>query len=358
YPVQTYVLEYNEAIIREAILRELSRGGQVFFVYNRVETIIDMQREISKLVPEARIIIAHGQMDEEELEDAIISFINGDADILLCTTIIETGIDMPNVNTLIVYDADRMGLSQLYQLRGRVGRSNRIAYAYFTYKKDKVLSEAAEKRLKAIKEFTEFGSGFKIAMRDLEIRGAGSLFGTKQHGHLAAVGYDMYCKLLDEAVRELKGDIKEEDIETQIELKINAFIPSEYIEDEKLKIEVYKKIASIDDNEGKMDMMDELIDRFGDVPKNVENLIEIAYIKALAKKLKIINIKQIDKDVLLYFENADVLSLDNVKELNKKYNNIISFGSVKEPILKIKINKNTELLQILTNILEDFCSLQ
>jgi len=358
YPVQTYVLEYNEAIVREAILREISRGGQVFFVYNRVETIIDMQREISKLVPEARIIIAHGQMNEEELEDAIISFINGDAEILLCTTIIETGIDMPNVNTLIVYDADRMGLSQLYQLRGRVGRSNRIAYAYFTYKKDKVLSEAAEKRLKAIKEFTEFGSGFKIAMRDLEIRGAGSLFGTKQHGHLAAVGYDMYCKLLDEAVRELKGEVKEEEIETQIELQINAFIPSEYIEDEKLKIEVYKKIASIFDYESKMDIIDELIDRFGDVPKNVENLIQVAYIKALARKLKITNVKQIDKDVFLHFKNADVLSLELLKELNMKYNNIISFGSVKEPILKIKINKNSELLQVLTNIMEDFCSLQ
>ncbi|WP_057978588.1 transcription-repair coupling factor [Caloramator mitchellensis] len=358
YPVQTYVLEYNEQIIREAIVREISRGGQVFFVYNRVETMKDMQIELSRLVPEVKIIMAHGQMDEEELEEAILNYANGEGDVLLCTTIIETGIDMPNVNTLIVYDADRMGLSQLYQLRGRVGRSNRIAYAYFTYRKDKVLTEVAEKRLKAIKEFTEFGSGFKIAMRDLEIRGAGSLFGTKQHGHLAAVGYDMYCKLLEEAVHELKGDIKQETIDTQIELQINAYIPTEYIEDEKLKIEVYKKIASIENQEDKLDIVDELIDRFGDIPKPLDNLIEVAFIKSIAKTLKIASIKQFDKDVMLYFKDADLLKIDFIRELNLKFNNIISFGSTKEPVLRVKINKQSEILNILRDVLEHFACLQ
>lgn len=358
YPVQTFVLEYNDFVIRDAIVRELSRGGQVFFVYNRVETIRDMQIYLQNLVEDARVSIAHGKMDEDELEQVILDFVSGEADILLCTTIIETGIDMPNVNTLIVYDADKMGLSQLYQLRGRVGRSNRLAYAYFTYRKDKILSEVAEKRLKAIKEFTEFGSGFKIAMRDLEIRGAGNLLGTRQHGHMMAVGYDLYCKLLEEAVREIKGE-ESEDIETSIELLVNAHIPDNYISDEKIKIEIYKKIAAITSMDDKQDIEDELIDRFADIPKPVENLIMISYIKSIAKQLKIINIKQHQKEVWLYFKDSRFMDFDSIKILNDKFNNIIGYASIKEPILKIKMNKysNNQILSVIKDILEELKNL-
>lgn len=358
YPVQTYVLEYNDFIIRDAILREMSRGGQVFFVYNRVDTIKDMQIYLQKLVEGARILVAHGQMSEHELEQVILDFISGEADILLCTTIIETGIDMPNVNTLIVYDADKMGLSQLYQLRGRVGRSNRLAYAYFTYRKDKILSEVAEKRLKAIKEFTEFGSGFKIAMRDLEIRGAGNLLGTKQHGHMMAVGYDLYCKLLEEAVKEIKGEVTEE-IETSIDILVNAYIPDDYIKDEKIKIEVYKKIAAITSVEDKQDIEDELIDRFSDIPKPVENLIMIAYIKSIAKELKITNIKQHQKDILLYFKDSRYIEVEKIKDINSKFNNIVSYASVKEPILRIKVSQypSNQILYIIKDLLEELKNL-
>lgn len=354
YPVQTYVMEYNEGIIRDAIIREISRGGQVFFVYNRVETIKDMQISLSRLVPEAKIVVAHGQMDEKELEEVILSFIQGEGDILLCTTIIETGIDIPNVNTLIVYDADRMGLSQLYQLRGRVGRSNRLAYAYFTYRRDKVLTEVAEKRLKAIKEFTEFGSGFKIAMRDLEIRGAGNLLGTQQHGHMAAVGYDLYCKLLEEAVRELKGEEKEEYIETSIELTVNAYIPDDYIDDEMLKIEIYKKIASIENLEDKMDIEEELIDRFGEPPRPLESLINIAYIKAIARKLKVLTIKQVDRDIFLHFKDGEYIGLETIRQLNEKFQGRISYSSKENSIIKIKSGSTgaSEVLKILKDILE------
>jgi transcription-repair coupling factor (superfamily II helicase) len=318
-----------------------------------------MQITISRLVPEARIVIGHGQMNEKELEEVIMDFVSGEGDILLCTTIIESGLDMPNVNTLIVYDADRMGLSQLYQLRGRVGRSSRLAYAYFTYRRDKILSETAEKRLKAIKEFTEFGSGFKIAMRDLEIRGAGNLLGTQQHGHMASVGYDMYCRLLEESVREIKGDIKEEYIETTIEIPINAYIPSEYIEDEMLKIEIYKKIASISNNEEKMDIEEEIIDRFGDVPKALENLINIAYIKALAQRAKILSIRQLNKDILIGFKNSQVIDIETVRKMNERFNNIITYGSISQPVIKLKLANanNNEAVKILKELMEYLDSL-
>lgn len=357
YPVQTYVMEYNDGIIRDAVIREMSRGGQVFFVYNRVETIKDMQLSLSRLVPEAKIIIAHGQMNEKELEEVIMQFISGEGDILLCTTIIETGIDMPNVNTLIVYDADRMGLSQLYQLRGRVGRSNRLAYAYFTYKRDKILSETAEKRLKAIKEFTEFGSGFKIAMRDLEIRGAGNLLGTQQHGHMAAVGYDLYCQMLEEAVKELTGDEKEEYIETTVEISINAYIPDDYIEDEVQKIETYKKIASIENMDEKMDIEEELVDRFGDIPKPLENLINIAYIRAIAKGLRIIGIKQSGKDVLIRFKDGNLIDIEKIKSLNKKMGENISFASTSQPILKLKTGSR-DVIKLVRVFIEEIAGLQ
>lgn len=359
FPVQTYVMEYNDGIIRDSIIREMSRGGQAFFVYNRVETILDMKAALSRLVPEARIVVAHGQMDEKELEDVILGFIGGEGDVLLCTTIIETGIDIPNVNTLIVYDADRMGLSQLYQLRGRVGRSNRLAYAYFTYRKDKILTEVAEKRLKAIKEFTEFGSGFKIAMRDLEIRGAGNLIGTQQHGHMAAVGYDLYCKLLEEAVREVRGQESEEYIETSIELSVNAYIPEDYIQDEVLKIEIYKKIASIESIEDKMDIEEEATDRFGDIPKPLENLVNIAYMKAIARKLRIESIKQIGREAYLYFTSGEHIGVEAVRSANEKMNNILTYGSTSKPVLKVRLGNASggEIIKLLKEIMEYLVSL-
>lgn len=359
YPVQTYVMEYNEGLIRDSIIREISRGGQVFFVYNRVETIKDMQLALSKLVPEARIVIAHGQMDEKELESVMLDFVSGEGDILLCTTIIETGIDMPNVNTLIVYDADRMGLSQLYQLRGRVGRSSRLAYAYFTYRKDKVLTEVAEKRLKAIKEFTEFGSGFKIAIRDLEIRGAGNLLGTQQHGHIAAVGYDLYCKLLSEAVNELKGEVPVEDIETQIDLPVNAYVPDNFIEDEVLKIEIYKKIASIQSKDDKMDIEDEITDRFGDMPSPLINLIEIAYIKSFAKKYRITSIKEVGFDIILGFGSSGYIDMGTIRELNARMNNSVIYMNSAVPSIKIKMQiiNEKDPIKILIEFMENMAGL-
>ena len=228
-PVQTYVVEYNDALIRDAIMREVHRGGQIYFVYNRVRSMERMAERLRKLVPEAKIRMAHGQMSESVLEQVMLDFYDKKFDVLICSTIIESGLDIPNANTVIVYDADYYGLSQLYQLRGRVGRSNRLAYAYLTYRKDKILSEVAEKRLRAIKEFTEFGAGFKIAMRDLEIRGAGNILGPQQHGHMAAVGYELYCKLLDEAVKKLKGEETKETVDVTIDIKVNAYIDNDYI---------------------------------------------------------------------------------------------------------------------------------
>ena len=275
FPVQTYVMEYNGEVIKEAINREIARNGQVFYLYNRVRSINVKAAEIKNMVPDARVAVAHGQMNETELEDIMFRFINGEFDVLVCTVIIESGLDMPNVNTIIVEDSDRMGLAQLYQLRGRVGRSNRMAYAYITYKKDKVLSEIAEKRLQAIKEFTEFGSGFKIAMRDLQIRGAGNLLGAQQHGHIDLVGYDMYCRLLSEAVNELKGNSIEEEVEISIDVNLSAYIDNNYIDSENEKIDMYKKIASIQDENDVLDVEDELMDRYGNIPVPVSNLIKI-----------------------------------------------------------------------------------
>lgn len=292
HPIMTYVTEAREGIILDAIEREMARGGQVFFVYNRVETIDKMAGLIKRLVPEARIAVAHGQMSPGKLEDIMVDFLEKEYDILLCTTIIETGMDISNANTMIVYDADKMGLSQLYQLRGRVGRSARQAYAYFMYQKDKVLTEISEKRLKAIKEFTEFGSGFKIAMRDLEIRGAGNILGERQHGHMAEIGYDLYVKMLDEAVRTLQGQQIQENPETEIDLDVSAYIPDSYIDDEMTKMEMYKKIAFIENKEDLYEMEEEIEDRFSDIPEPTRNLLRIAYIKSMASKLGIVKIKQ------------------------------------------------------------------
>jgi transcription-repair coupling factor (superfamily II helicase) len=267
FPVQTYVMEYNGSLVREAIERELARDGQVYFLYNRVEDIERKAEEISMLVPDARVAYAHGQMTENELESVMLGFLAGDYDVLVSTTIIETGVDIPNVNTLIVFDADKMGLSQLYQLRGRVGRSNRVAYAYFTYRKDKVLTEVAEKRLQAIKEFTELGSGFKIAMRDLSIRGAGNLLGSQQHGFIDSVGFDLYSQMLKEAIEERKSELKTDVRPTvEIDLEIDAYIPDTYIKDGHQKIEMYKRFRGIVDLEDIEELREEMLDRFGEYP--------------------------------------------------------------------------------------------
>ena len=282
-PIQTYVMEYNEEMVREAIHREMARGGQVYYVYNRVNDIVEVTNRIASLVPEATVVFAHGQMKEHELERIMLDFINGEIDVLVSTTIIETGLDIPNANTMIVHDADHMGLSQLYQLRGRVGRSNRTAYAFLMYRRDKLLKEDAEKRLQAIREFTELGSGIKIAMRDLEIRGAGNVLGAEQHGHMEAVGYDLYCKLLNQAVRAIQGVAKEEEAyETVVDCDINAYIPSSYIKNEYQKLDIYKRISSIENEDEYMDMQDELMDRFGEIPRAVENLLRIAALKGMA----------------------------------------------------------------------------
>lgn len=306
-PIQTYVMEYNDEMVREAIERELSRGGQVYYVYNRVNDIADVAGRLQQLLPEANISFAHGQMRERELEDIMYDFINGDIDVLVSTTIIETGLDIPNANTMIIQDADRFGLSQLYQLRGRVGRSNRMAYAFLLYRRDKLLKEVAEKRLAAIREFTDLGSGIKIAMRDLEIRGAGNLLGEAQSGHMEAVGYDMYCKMLNEAVLKLKGEGEEENFTTTIDLNIDAYIPDSYIKNEYQKLDIYKRIAAIENEEEMDDMTEELIDRFGDIPKKVQQLLHIAALKGLAHSAYVTAVEQKGSDIrFTMYERAKI----------------------------------------------------
>lgn len=300
HPVITYVTEARDSIIQDEIEKEISRGGQVFFVYNRVEGIESIADRVRKLVPDARVAVAHGRMSSKVLEDIIISFMQKEIDVLVCTTIIETGMDIANANTMIIYDADNMGLAQLYQLRGRVGRSTRQGYAFLMYERNKNLSEIAEKRLKVIKEFTEFGSGFKIAMRDLEIRGAGDVLGAQQHGHMAVIGYELYVKMLNEAIRKIKGEPEIEEVDVEIDLAVDAYIPDRYIEDEMSKIEMYKKIASIDSKEDMYDIQEELEDRFSDIPKSTQSLLTIAYIKSICKKLKIEKVRQMDN--ILYIK--------------------------------------------------------
>ncbi|GAA4296986.1 transcription-repair coupling factor [Anaerocolumna aminovalerica] len=330
-PIQTYVLEHNDEIIREAINRELARDGQVYYVYNRVNGIDEIAGRIAKLVPEANVSFAHGQMSERELERIMFDFINGEIDVLVSTTIIETGLDISNVNTMIIDDADRLGLSQLYQLRGRVGRSNRTAYAFLMYKRDKMLKEIAEKRLQAIKEFTELGSGFKIAMRDLEIRGAGNLLGAQQSGHMEAVGYDLYCKMLNDAVRTMKGDtVEEETFDTTVDVDMDAFIPATYIKSEFQKLDVYKRIAEIEDEEEFLDMQEELLDRFGDIPSSVNNLLNIALIKSMCHGVYITSMIHKNDQIKLIMYNRAKLKADKFPELIKKY----------QPALKLTMEAN------------------
>ncbi|MDI3280960.1 MAG: transcription-repair coupling factor [Bacillota bacterium] len=298
YPIRTYVVEYSEELVREAILRELHRQGQVYFVYNRVQTIERAAARLQEVVPEARVAVAHGQMEEGRLERVMLDFLAGEFDVLVCSTIIESGLDIPNVNTLIVYDADHLGLAQLYQLRGRVGRSNRVAYAYFTYRRDKILTEEAEKRLQTIKDFTELGSGFKIALRDLEIRGAGNILGPEQHGFIASVGFDLYNRLLEEAIRERKGEVKPELPQPVIDLPVDAYLPDEYVADPRQKMEIYRKIARLESREEAMDLADELVDRFGSPPEPVAALLAVARIKSLARRLGVASLS-LEKNGLL-----------------------------------------------------------
>ncbi len=326
-PIQTFVCEYNEEMVREAISRELARGGQVYYVYNRVNTIGDVTAQVAALVPEAAVAFAHGQMKEHELEKIMLDFINGEIDVLVSTTIIETGLDIPNVNTMIIHDSDNMGLSQLYQLRGRVGRSNRTAYAFLMYKRDKVLKEVAEKRLEAIREFTDLGSGFKIAMRDLEIRGAGNLLGVHQHGHMEAVGYDLYCKMLNEAVQGLKGIKVAEDFPTLIDLDVDAFIPPSYIMNEVQKLDIYKRIAGIESVKERDDMKDELLDRFGEIPKSVDNLLRIALIRVAAHKLYMTEIKGKNERILFTFHPNAALDPAGIPGLLKVHGKDLAFTS-------------------------------
>ncbi|MBO5278355.1 MAG: transcription-repair coupling factor [Lachnospiraceae bacterium] len=330
-PIQTYVCEHNDEMIREAINRELARGGQVYYVYNRVNNIDEIADYVAKLVPEANVAFAHGQMKEHQLEKIMYAFINGEIDVLVSTTIIETGLDISNVNTMIIHDADQLGLSQLYQLRGRVGRSNRTAYAFLMYRRNKMLKEVAEKRLAAIREFTDLGSGFKIAMRDLEIRGAGNILGAEQHGHMEAVGYDLYCKMLNEAVKSLQGIEVPKDFETTIDMDINAYIPSSYIKNEALKLDIYKRIAAIETMDEYADMQDELIDRFGTMPKSVENLLSIAYLKATAHALDITDIKANRNEMkLVMYENAAV-DVARIPEFLAEFKNRLNFKPAKPP---------------------------
>ncbi|MPM13827.1 Transcription-repair-coupling factor [bioreactor metagenome] len=321
HPVITYVTEAKESVIQDEIERELGRGGQVFFIYNRVEHIEEMASMIQRLVPDARVAVAHGRMTSKALENIILGFLNKEFDILVCTTIVETGMDISNANTMIIYDADKMGLAQLYQLRGRVGRSSRQGYAYLMYEKDKVLSEIAEKRLKAIREFSEFGSGFKIAMRDLEIRGAGNILGSQQHGHMAVIGYDLYVKMLNDAIRKVKGELIVEEVEVEIDLSVNAYIPDYYIDDELIKLEMYKKIACIENKDDLAEVQYELEDRFSDIPKPVETLLNIAYIKSMCKKLKIEKVRQNKDEIILSpltrYKTKETIGYKIVKELEE-----------------------------------------
>ena len=344
-PVQTYVLQYDEDVIKEAIIKELERNGQVFYLFNNVEGIAKKANEIANLVPEAEVSFANGQMTGKEIEEIMFDFINKKTNVLVCTTILESGIDIPNANTIIVENADRLGLAQLYQIRGRVGRSDKQAYAYITYKPDKMLSEVADKRLKAIKEFTEFGSGFKIAMRDLEIRGAGSLLGEIQHGHMEQVGYEMYCKLLDEVIKEMQGIEVQEEIDVQIDLNISCYIPDEYISDSSQKIEVYQDIALCRTEKDITNVIDELIDRYGNMPKELENLLEIARIKEMCRQFNILKISKKNGAFVFYFD-ANKFDFSIVDSLISKYGNLVSFSPGKEPYITLKSKTITDLEQL------------
>lgn len=357
-PIQTYVMEYNDEMVREAIEREFARQGQVYYVYNRVEDIAEITGHIQKLVPDVTVEYAHGQMKEHQLERIMYDFINGEIDVLVSTTIIETGLDISNVNTMIIHDADHLGLSQLYQLRGRVGRSNRMAYAFLLYRRDKLLREVAEKRLAAIREFTDLGSGFKIAMRDLEIRGAGNLLGAEQHGHMEAVGYDLYCKMLNEAVKHLKGEMEEETFNTTMDLNVDAYIPDSYIPNEYQKLDIYKRVAAIENEEEMEDMLEELIDRFGDIPKKVETLLAVASLKAIAHSAYVTAVEQKgERFTFSMYEKAKVQP-QKIPGLLEQFKGDLAFKAdaenpcfLYEKKSRNKKEKNTDVLAVVKNVL-------
>ncbi len=354
-PVQTFVMEQDDGIIREILMREISRGGQAFVVYNRVKGINIIAERIRQLVPSARVCVAHGRMRESKLEDVMADFIAGEYDVLVATTIVENGIDIRSANTLIVMDADRYGLAQLYQLRGRVGRSDVPAYAYLMYQKDKVLTEVAERRLRAIMEFTEFGSGFRVAMKDLEIRGAGNLLGTEQSGHMMTIGYELYCKLVDEAIRRLKGEtVREEEPEVTIDLKVDAYVPSSYIADENTRLDVYKRISVIHTAEDVSDVTDELIDRFGDVPEQVHSLMKVAYIKSLAGNAGMDRISIQDGGIRFGFPQGAKPDDDGFLRVFAKYNNRVVINLSSRPFIRRSPGKGRPLLDEAVELLETF----
>ncbi|OEH84342.1 transcription-repair coupling factor [Desulfuribacillus stibiiarsenatis] len=368
FPVETFVMEYNPIFIREVIEREIGRGGQVYFVHNKIEGIERMADQLQSLIPGLRVAIGHGQMGEQQLEKVMLEFLDRQHDVLVSTTIIETGLDIPNVNTLIVHDADKMGLSQLYQLRGRVGRSNRVAYAYFTYKKDKVLTEVAEKRLQAIREFTELGSGFKIAMRDLAIRGAGNLLGAEQHGHIAAVGFEMYNHLLTEAIEDLKKqhdggehEEQEEKVEPLLEMNLNAYIPSTYIEDSMQKVEFYKKLARVKELEQSFEIEEEMIDRFGHVPEEVELLLAVTRIKSYCYKYRITHIEQLGNEIHLKLHPSENLRIDGQQlfERASRFDRIqLKAGQYITVVVDVKKLKDKEVVEILEKWLYSYDGVQ
>ncbi len=362
-PIQTYVMEYNDEMVREAIERELSRDGQVYYVYNKVKDIDEVAAKIQKLVPDATVAYAHGQMKEHKLENIMLDFINGEIDVLVSTTIIETGLDISNANTMIIHDADQLGLSQMYQLRGRVGRSNRMAYAFLMYRRDKLLREVAEKRLAAIREFTDLGSGFKIAMRDLEIRGAGNLLGAEQHGHMEAVGYDLYCKMLNEAVKHLKGQMEEEPYSTTVDLNVDAYIPATYIPNEYQKLDIYKRIASVENEEEMESMLDELLDRYGDVPKKVQQLLNIALLKVLAHSVYVTSVEQKHGAIRFTMYEKAKVKVEEIPKLIEQYQGSLKFTVDTNPYFsyqklgKNKNDKDEDVLEVVKNVLNSIKTL-
>ncbi len=354
FPVQTYVAEWDEELVQDAIRRELGRGGQIFYVHNRVQSIEAVQLLLERLVPEARVAVAHGQMPEQVLEKTMLRFLEGEYDVLLSTTIIESGLDMPRVNTLIVEDADRLGLSQLYQLRGRIGRSNRLAYAYFTYRRDQVLSEIAEKRLEAIREFTEFGAGFKLAMRDLEIRGAGNILGPEQHGFIIAVGFDLYTQMLDDAVKELRGEAAPERQLPSVDLPVDAFVPADFVADPKQKIEIYKRLAVATDPADVQDLMDEVEDRFGPPPKPLENLFRVARIRLRGEEMDVAGIRKERDQLTVNLHSLQHLSRERLKEMPSRYRGRATIYAGQSPYVSLRVHGMTggEMLEAVEELLD------